>query len=251
MDQRDNDKKLIKALYKYMLKKYQKSAETANTAKEVIADVLDPNHKAQVDPDKIPSSKSSVMAKGFHDRNKPFNMDRTKERSRRERSEKGVNQTHAFRSQIKGQRGTSPTGRDIRSAIDRKPGFKDKVEHYLGNRAFNPYSDKKAAFANAKDQSRQNLKQLKAMPKPNLPKSEQGLGKNEIPTQGSTASAPASRPDAGFGKVIIKNDNNAPQKRVKAKKTNMLPNKPKVKGVKRLKGYLRKTEDKRKNEKKD
>lgn len=63
MDQREHDKQLIKALYKYMLDNYRKSAKDKDAANQVVADVLDPNHEAEVDPDKIPPSSRSVMSK--------------------------------------------------------------------------------------------------------------------------------------------------------------------------------------------
>lgn len=132
MANRENDKQLIKALYKYMLENYKKSAKDKNVAQQVVADVLDPNHEAEVDPDKIPSPKSSVMSK----------------------AKKGK------------------------------------------------------------------------------------MGKGDLPLSGGTASNPVSRPDAGFGAVVVKNNEQEVPKAPKAKKPVKLPSKVRVKGVKRLKSYV-------------
>ena len=74
--------------------------------------------------------------------------------------------------------GESSTGKDLREKVGRynkkplKEKVKDRVRHTMGDRSWNQYSDKKRTQEWAKDVSRRNLKEMKEMPKPNLPKSE-------------------------------------------------------------------------------
>lgn len=59
-----------KAIYKSVLKKIKKGKHFRDDAKEVVADILDENYVAQVDPDEIPTPKTSVVNKSKEDKEK-------------------------------------------------------------------------------------------------------------------------------------------------------------------------------------
>lgn len=75
MEKREQDKQFLKSVYKYMLKKYGKTssgnAPKESRSKEVVDDVLDPNHDAEVHPDKVPVKKPGVLNKAKKETPKP------------------------------------------------------------------------------------------------------------------------------------------------------------------------------------
>lgn len=128
-------KTLIKSLYKYMYKNYQKET------KKIVDDVLDSNHIAEVDPDKIPTNSRSVLNK--KDSLKLPYTKTTKKKNRlnlKTKQEKGVNRS---------------------SKNPNKPG-----ESHSG--VYNKIGEKQSA----RRSQAETLNELKNMPKPNLPKSE-------------------------------------------------------------------------------
>jgi len=56
---------LVKSIYKAVLKKYKESSSYTEEAQEVVADILDPNYEAEIDPNKIPPRRESVMNKNL------------------------------------------------------------------------------------------------------------------------------------------------------------------------------------------
>lgn len=246
MSKRNEDKALIKSLYKYMLEKYKKS-DKKDAAQAVVADVLDANHVAEVDPNKIPSKKNSVMSKAS-----PYRE--AKKIATKEKGQKGVHTSGGFSGLQR--EGRSQAGNEITS---RAP------------KAGNKYL-KEMHHERGKEMHREKLKELKAMPKPNLTKSQKGVhdtraeygnaGQSRAGAYAATArraksyKAPGSKEVHNFNMESAKQIHKEKLKELKAMPKPNLPKneetakvkalatkkikKPKVKGVKRLKNYMKK-----------
>ena len=162
-DKEYSQKDMVKAIYKSILKNIKESSYRSD-AQAVVADILDPNSVAQVDPDKIPSKKANIMnkAKGDEKKRRQALASRAHVKRMNENRKTG---------EIGGKKYTYPD--DPRSShsygINKPfPRSKGPGESSRGHKVRNPGQ----WASQPKEDAKNTLEHLKRAPKPDLPKSE-------------------------------------------------------------------------------
>lgn len=164
-DKEYSQKDMVKAIYKSILKNIKESSYRSD-AQAVVADILDPNSVAQVDPDKIPSKKANIMnkAKGGEKERRKGMASRANSKRRKANTKTGTMKD--------GKKFTYPD--DPRSShnygINKPfpPRSKEPGESRMGHKVRNPGQ----WASQPKEDAKNTLEHLKRAPKPDLPKSE-------------------------------------------------------------------------------
>lgn len=195
------DNKLAKSLYQAVMKAIGSSSSNKHAAQHIVKDILDPNHRAQVPADHVPATKESVLHKDvsvseMHSQ-KQAQAEAKLGMQPGQQKQKGVQRLQKF---LENRKNKLEKGKDLSSKANpggkhgfAKPGEKGihqppskgaQISRHPGQSVAGFHARMGAQGRHPKENARymhaEKLNELRSMPKPNLPKSEEGMEKEEM-----------------------------------------------------------------------